>query len=213
MHYSNELQLAENKIAKLKSAPLLDQELAFQIGLLEVEYSSQCDNLSAAFGIVAMLNAQCEKYSADVYYRIKLLVTKATLFAEGDSAEKGLSLAVRAVMSAYQTRAISLLCEACNALATVLITLEHFAAARGILVAVIYQVCRPPYLHVVSPIADISRQWKMTIVLSMHDYKPQWSMPRLAWLAHLLRPILAESIYFRALSSGPTVRKIVGTSR
>lgn len=140
MRGSNELQLAENKIAKLKSAPLLDQELAFQIGLLEIEYLSQCDNLSAAFGVVEALNAQCEQYSADVYYRITLLVTKATLFAKGCSAEKGLSLAVRAVMSAYQTRAISLLCEACNALATVLIDLGYFAAARSILVAVIYQV-------------------------------------------------------------------------
>lgn len=129
-----------------------------------MEYLVRSDNLLKAFELVSKLDSQCGRYSLDVYYRIRLLITKANLFAKCGKAEKGLSIAVRAVTAAYQTRAVHLLWEAAGALAVILISLEHFQPAHNLLEAVVYQVCALlPTVDIANVDTRSFRLWKPRI--------------------------------------------------
>jgi len=141
---SDDLRAAESLLERLKVAPLSDQDLAYQISMLEIDYLIRRRNFSAAFSLIDDMATQCEDQGADVYHRIRLLSTKALLFAKCGRPQKGLSLAVRALLAAYRSKTMVALWDAVGVLAVVLIGLEQFEEALRLVESVVYQVSQIP---------------------------------------------------------------------
>ena len=137
---SDDLRAAESLLERLKVAPLSDQDLAYQISMLEIDYLIRRRNFSAAFILIDDMATRCEDEGADVYHRTQLLSTKALLFAKCGRPQKGLSLAVRATSAALRSKTMVALWDAVGVLALVLIGLEQFHEALVLLESVVYQV-------------------------------------------------------------------------
>jgi len=134
------MSAAEILIASLRVAPGTDPEISYQIAMLEIDYLMRKGSFTTALNKIEDLAEKCEKESADVYQRIRLLVSKASLFAKSGRPQKGFTLALRATTAAYQAKVIPVLWEAVGALALVLNSISQFKSAELLLRSVIPRV-------------------------------------------------------------------------
>ncbi|KAI9888785.1 MAG: Anaphase-promoting complex subunit 5 [Vezdaea aestivalis] len=130
------LDACDHLLTQLRSQPLSDRDICFEVMLLEIELLTKRRSLSDALSMTETYATEIGKQNADIYHQIKILIFKASLLKQCGQIEKGFSAAVRAARIAWRARLLPLLWEASCAIADILLALSEFEGAAKIVAAV-----------------------------------------------------------------------------
>ncbi|KAB8356507.1 hypothetical protein FH972_024090 [Carpinus fangiana] len=136
--HHNHLRAAQTLLESLVSGQDSEPEFRAHAALLSHDRLVRAGNFSDAFENLKNLIAAAERADADVALRARLLVAKARLFARAGRAQKGLTLALRAVAAAREVKIMPVLFDAIGALGTVLIVAGSSQEAEKIVESVVY---------------------------------------------------------------------------
>lgn len=109
--------------------------------MFEIDLLLRRSSFTAALEKLETLASKLEEEDADVYHRVRLLITKAHLLDKCGVPLKGFSVAVRAANIAHRARLLPALWQAIGAIANILVYLKEFEAASELLDSIMPQVC------------------------------------------------------------------------
>lgn len=107
-----------------------DPELRYHYSILSISQKIRNRSYLDASDELEKLATELKDSHADIYMRVHLLSTKALLWAKAGRPQKAFSIALRAANTASRFQIAPSLWEAVGAIATVLVHLKEFDAAR-----------------------------------------------------------------------------------
>ena len=121
-------------------ASLQNQEISFNISILDIELQIRCRDYSRAMHLLENLATRLYENEADLYQHVKLMTLKAKIYDKAGMPQKSFSVALRAASMAHRAKIFPALWEAVGAVCAVLNSLREFGAATKLLHSVIPQV-------------------------------------------------------------------------
>jgi anaphase-promoting complex subunit 5 len=135
--HRNNLEGADQLLEQLLQCRGGDPDLTFEINRLHIEAMMRRGDYHNALVKIDKLISELKGEGEDIFFHVKLLITKALLFDKCGRPQKGFSIAVRAAAIAWRARLLSVLWQAMGAIANILTSLEEFEASSRILVSVL----------------------------------------------------------------------------
>ncbi|KAG8624236.1 hypothetical protein KVT40_007303 [Elsinoe batatas] len=133
--HCKEMTVAERLVQKIRPLrSMAEPDIAFETHMLEIEYLQKAGRPTEALAkVVKMFEGMKSAGGASFIYKIRLLISKANLWAQIGKPSKGFSIALRAANAGYMRSLLPLMCQSVAALATILIDQEEHKAARELL--------------------------------------------------------------------------------
>ncbi|KAF4548527.1 Anaphase-promoting complex subunit 5-like protein [Elsinoe fawcettii] len=137
--HRKEMIVVERLMRKIKPLrSMAEPDIAFETHILELEYLQRADRSSEALEKIDQMFEELKVTTATTFiHRIRLLITKANLWAHAGKPSKAFSIALRAANAGYTRSLVPLMCQGVTALATILIAQEEHEATQQILDSII----------------------------------------------------------------------------
>ena len=119
---------------------LPETDITLLLSFLAIEYTIRKGHNSTAIQLMNQTANTIDQGNFDIQYQVKLLCQKARIFEKTAQPQRGFSLAMKAVRTAYRSRLLPGLWEAVCALAAVLLGLCEFEAAGALVESVMPQI-------------------------------------------------------------------------
>lgn len=148
-HYLMIEDVKEAKLAlsSLQGQPILDQDVKFELDMMQIDLLLKEQNTKPAFEKVVELDLEQQTHFSiagttdlDITHRVRLMIKKAELWHAISKPEHGFSVALRACSLAYRTKSLAVLWEAAAVLSRVLNAMGEHEAAFQLLEVVIPRV-------------------------------------------------------------------------
>lgn len=131
------LDEADELLSQLLSSQDGDADLTFELHMLHIDALTRRGHLVLALERVDELATASKARGDDFYYRVKLLVMRASLLDKCGRPQRGFSVAVRAANIAWKARLLPVLWHAMGVISNILNSLKEYRPAVRILTAVL----------------------------------------------------------------------------
>lgn len=127
-------------MSQLQAIQLLEFDMRLLLAFLVIEYTIRRGDYGRALQMVEQTAHSVQPENFDIHSQVKILCLKARILESSGNAERGFSLAMRAVSIAHRSKILFDLWEAMCTLASVLLSLHEFDASVELLESIMPQI-------------------------------------------------------------------------